>query len=127
MLRIVKSACLSLTLVGLLGASVAAQDVSGSWLFDLETPQGPMQMGIVFQQDGTVVTGEAQLDMIEETEISDGVFDDGVLWFMLHIGVGTEWISAEVEAQVDGDEMTGVTYSEFGTASFTGKRSEGGS
>ena len=125
MLRIVKSACLSLALLGLLAASALAQDVSGTWLFDLDTPEGAMQMQIVFQQDGTAVTGEAQFDMVEDTEISDGVFEDGVLWFMLHVGVGAEWISAEVEAEVDGDDMTGVTYSEFGTVTFTGKRSEG--
>jgi hypothetical protein len=125
--QFLKSACLSLALLGLLSASALAQDVSGTWLFELESPEGSMQLQIVFQQDGTAVTGEAEFDMVEDTEISDGVFEDGVLSFMLHVGVGAEWISAEVEAEVDGDEMTGASYSEFGTMPFTAKRSEGDS
>ncbi|MCH7990872.1 MAG: hypothetical protein IIC35_00465 [Gemmatimonadetes bacterium] len=95
----------------------------------MNAPQGVVEMTVVFAQHGTEVTGSAEmeLDIPMATEISDGLFEDGTLSFLLHVGVEDQWFTVEMEAEVDGDEMTGEAYlPEMGASSFTAKRSEGG-
>ena len=98
-------------------------------MFIMNAPQGVVEMTVVFAQHGTEVTGSAEmeLDIPMATEISDGLFEDGTLSFLLHVGVEDQWFTVEMEAEVDGDEMTGEAYlPEMGASTFTAKRSEGG-
>ena len=100
----------------LLAAPAAAQEsVAGTWIFTVSSPDGAgmMEIPFVFEQSGTEVTGTVDLSVIPEvqaTEITDGEFVDGILFFLLHVGAGGEWLTAEVEAEVEGDEMTGEVY-----------------
>jgi hypothetical protein len=88
-----------------------------------------MEMEFVFEQDGTEVTGTASMPAMPEVEgleLSDGVFEDGVLFFLMHASVQGQWYTVEVEADVDGDEMVGEAYmAEMGASAFTGKRKPG--
>ena len=110
----------------LLAAPAAAQDVAGAWTFTMDTPQGVMTMDVVFAQDGAEVTGTADFAMAEATEISDGLYEDGILSFLMHLGFEGQWITVEMEADVDGDEMVGEAYvAEMGEgSSFTAKRTD---
>lgn len=109
------SAALAVALVatGLSTASVAAQEgVEGRWIFSIESPDsaGMIQIPFVFEQDGTTVTGRPDvsiLPQVQTAEISEGTFRDGVLSFRLRVGAGEEWVTIQVEAEVDGDTMTG--------------------
>jgi hypothetical protein len=110
---------------------VSAQDgVSGKWVVTLNSPEmGQINMEFDLQQTGSEVTGSASLPIpeIEGTHLTDGLFEDGVLSFLLHVGMQGQWYAVEVEADVDGDEMVGEAYmAEMGMVTpFTGKRATG--
>lgn len=110
-------------------APAAAQDsVAGTWIMTISSPEmGTMESEFVFEQDGSEVTGTAVLQMVDGAEISDGVYEDGVLSFLMHVSVEGQWFTVEMEADVDGDEMTGEAYvPEMGAGMpFTAKRQDG--
>ena len=108
----------------------SAQDsVAGVWIFTMDGPQGQMDVEFTFAQDGSEVTGTVDMPVpeIEETELSDGLYEDGILSFLMHVGAQGQWFTLELEAEVDGDEMVGEAYmAEMGQAMpFTAKRSDG--
>ena len=124
-----RSFALALALVVVAAIPAAAQDsVAGKWLITSTSPEmGSMEMVYELQQDGTTVTGTADLSAIPEidaVEIDEGLYEDKILSFLLHVSMQGQWFTAEVEADVDGDEMVGETYvDEMGMAMpFTGKR-----
>ena len=129
--RIRNTLVLAFTLLTLAVGSASAQDsVAGKWIFTISSPEiGEMSMAMEFEQNGTEVTGTADLASIpdvEESEVSDGLYENGVLSFLLHVSAQGQWFTAEVEADVDGDEMVGEVYmAEMGQAApFTAKRAD---
>lgn len=133
MLRVARGLTIAVAAFGFFTAPALAQEsVAGRWLFSIDSPDaGMIEVPFTFQQDGTVVTGTVDLSVIAQvqaTEITDGVFQDGVLSFLLHVGAEGEWITVEVEADVDGDEMEGEAYiADMAQISpFTAKRSTPG-
>lgn len=130
MARRLVSSFFAIALVALVALPAAAQDsVAGTWVFTMEGPQGQMDVEFTFAQDGSEVSGSVEMPMpeIEETELSDGLYEDGILSFLMHVGAGGQWFTVEMEAEVDGDEMVGEAYmAEMGQAMpFTAKRSDG--
>lgn len=110
-----RSATLALAAALLLAVPANAQDgVAGTWMFSIESPDmGTIEVPFTFEQDGTEVTGTVDLSAIPEVEtveISDGEFEDGVLFFLLHVGSQGSWTTVEIEADVEGDEMEGEVY-----------------
>lgn len=130
------SAALAVALVatGLSTASVAAQEgVEGRWIFSIESPDsaGMIQIPFVFEQDGTTVTGRPDvsvLPQVQAAEISEGTFRDGALSFQLRVGAGEEWVTIQVDAEVDGDTMAGeARIAGFDqTSTFTAERAPPG-
>ena len=121
---------LALALVALAAVPASAQDsVAGTWIFSMAGPQGDMPAEFIFEQSGSEVTGTVSLELpeIEGTELSDGLYEDGILSFLMHVSAGGQWFSVEMEAEVDGDAMVGEAYlAEMGQAMpFTAKRAEG--
>ena len=128
--RVAQRFLLALVLVALASIPVSAQDsVAGKWIFDLAGPQGQMAVEFIFEQSGSEVTGTVSLEVpeIEGTELSDGLYEDGILSFLMHVSAQGQWFSVEMEAEVDGDEMVGEAYmAEMGQGMpFTAKRPEG--
>lgn len=126
MSRKFKGLLLAFVALAFIALPAAGQSVAGKWTFTMETPQGTMESTFIFEQDGTEVTGTADLVIVEESEITDGLFEDGVLSFLLHVGMEGQWFTVEMEADVDGDEMSGETYvAEMAQSMpFTAKRAE---
>ncbi len=120
---------LLLTLIALTAAPAAAQaGVAGTWRMTMTSPDvGTVESEFVFEQDGSEVTGSAELDLVDDVEITDGVFEDGVLSFLMHVSMQGEWFTVEMEADVDGDEMAGEAYvPDLGHGMpFTARRQEG--
>ncbi|MGB1778615.1 MAG: hypothetical protein ACPHQP_03585 [Longimicrobiales bacterium] len=120
---------LLLTLFALTSLPAAAQDgVAGTWLMTMSSPEvGTVESEFVFEQNGSEVTGTAELQLVDDVEISDGVYEDGVLSFLMHVSMEGQWFTVEMEADVDGDEMTGEAYvPEMGAGMpFTAKRQDG--
>ncbi len=129
MIRPLRSLSLLVAAIALLSVPVSAQDsVAGSWLVTVSSPDmGDIEMTFHLEQEGTEVTGTADLSAIPEVEgsqISEGLYEDRILSFLLSVSVQGQWFTVEVEADVDGDEMVGDTYmAEMGqSAPFTAKR-----
>lgn len=127
MFRTAKTLGLALALVAATAVSAAAQDsVAGDWIFTMSSPQGMIDVEFAFEQNGSEVTGEVNLSAIPEVEgatISEGIYEDGVLYFVMSIAAQGQWFDVELEADVDGDEMVGEAYAaEMGAAPFTAKR-----
>lgn len=120
---------LFLALLAFVAAPAAAQDsVAGSWVVTMSSPEvGNVETHFTFEQEGSEVTGTADVAIVEDSEISDGLYEDGVLSFLLHVSMEGQWFTVEIEADVDGNEMTGEAYiPEMGQGMpFTGKRTDG--
>ena len=130
MQRTVRGFGLLFSVLALAAIPVSAQDgVAGTWTVSISSPDvGTMESEFVFEQDGTEVSGTAELEMpVAGVELSDGVYEDGVLSFLMHVGLEGQWFTVEVEADVDGDEMSGEVYvPDMGMAMpFTAKRQGG--
>lgn len=122
---------LALLALAVSAAPVLAQDsVAGNWIFTVESPDGTggtMEVPFVFEQDGTAVTGSVDLSVIPQVQgaqIAEGEFVDGVLFFLLHVSAEGQVLTAEVEADVEGDAMEGEVYlPDMGQVSlFTARR-----
>ena len=130
MRRPAQNVLLAFTLVALASVPANAQDsVAGKWIFNMTGPQGDMAVEFIFEQSGSEVTGAVTLEVpeIEGTELSDGLYEDSILSFLMHVSAQGQWFSVEMEAEVDGDEMVGEAYmAEMGQAMpFTAKRAKG--
>tara|TARA_B100000676_G_C17602262_1_gene592595 strand:- start:151 stop:540 length:390 start_codon:yes stop_codon:yes gene_type:complete len=126
MQRTTRSLGLLLTILSLVAVPASAQDtVAGTWLMTMSSPEiGTVESEFVFEQDGSEVTGTAELQLVDDVEISDGLYEDGVLSFLMHVSMEGQWFTVEMEADVDGDEMAGEAYvPEMGAGMpFTAKR-----
>ena len=112
MQRTARSLGLLLTMLSLVAVPASAQDtVAGTWLMTMSSPEiGTVESEFVFEQDGSEVTGTAELQLVDDVEISDGLYEDGVLSFLMHVSMEGQWFTVEMEADVDGDEMAGEAY-----------------
>ena len=128
MIRVARTLSLALVLAALASAPAAAQDsVAGKWEITSNSEMGELTYTVTLEQDGTEVTGSADLagiPEIETAELSDGLYEDRILSILMHVSAQGQWFTAEIEADVDGDEMVGEVYlAEMGMAMpFTAKR-----
>lgn len=129
MYRIARPFGALLFVLAVVAAPVAGQDsVAGKWTIVMNSPEvGSVETHFDFAQDGSEVSGTADVAIVEAAEISDGLYEDGVLSFLLHVSMEGQWFTVEIEADVDGDEMSGEAYiPEMGQGMpFTGKRTDG--
>jgi len=107
-------------------ARAAAQEtsVAGIWELSWETPRGAQTVTVTFKQDGTEVTGTAQMRM-GEVPVKDGSLKGDQLTFALEFGRGDRTFSQSFAATVKGDTMEGKITTPRGESPFTGKRREG--
>jgi hypothetical protein len=131
MIRTAQRLGLTLLLAAVAALPAAAQDsVTGTWLLTVSSPDmGRMELAVMLEQEGTEVKGTADLSAIPEIDdvlVSEGVYEDRLLTFILDVSVQGQWFATEVEADVDGDEMTGEIYvPDMGYAiPFSGKRQD---
>lgn len=130
MIRTAVRLTLALAVLAIAAVPGQAQDVGGKWILTMEGPQGQMDITFDFEQDGTEVGGTIDISSIPEletAEISDGLYEDGILSFLMHVGAQGQVFTVEMEADVDGDDMVGEAYlAEMGQGMpFTGKRADG--
>jgi len=122
-MRIARRFCLLLGLVLLSAVPATAQDVEGTWVFSVNSPDGLVELEVAFELDGDEVKGEADFEMADAIEISDGKLEGNVLTFVMHVGMEGAWFSVQITGTIDGDEMTGqASLAEMGTMPFTATR-----
>ena len=131
MRRVVHSFAVVFALIAFAAVPANAQDsIAGKWVFTMSAPEiGTLEVPFEFMQNGSEVTGTLKFPMpeVEGAEMSDGLYEDGIFSFLMHVAAQGQWITVEMEADVDGDEMVGEAYvAEMGQSMpFTAKRADG--
>jgi hypothetical protein len=94
--------CLAAALCALLVTSAAAQDVSGKWKTDVETPSGKLPLVFEFEIKGAMVTGTISNDFLPKFPIQDGLLEDNELSFKLPV----QSVTLGYKGRVEGDTLT---------------------
>lgn len=102
----------------------AAADVTGKWSLSIDTPQGPMTVAMVLQQEGTKVTGTLAGPQGETP--TEGQFKDGTLTFGISFESpnGSMQLSFSATLAEDGS-LTGVMSGPMGEIPWTAVRDKG--
>jgi hypothetical protein len=136
MYRVLRFAFLTASLLGAFSIAAAAQDadVTGDWEITSESPRATQVIPITFVQEGTTVTGSAELRM-GTVEIQDGKVEGNTLTFKLAVTFGQRSMEQLYTATVTGDDMEGTIEmvggmgggrgNRRGPRAFTAKRVEG--
>ncbi|TDJ25706.1 MAG: hypothetical protein E2O54_07545 [Gammaproteobacteria bacterium] len=93
----------------------------GTWNITTTSPMGTQEGTLNLVTDGGTLTGKMSGPQ-GDIEIQDGTADGDKLTWKAEV-TSPMAITLEVEAAVDGDEISGsIKLGAFGTASFSGKR-----
>ena len=119
-MRRVRTFSLALGLLALVAIPVSAQDISGTWVLEVDLgPAGGGPATFVFAQEGTAITGTYSGTLGENLQLS-GTVEDGEIEFSFESQAG-EIIYI---GTVDGDTMEGdAIYGQVGDGVFEGRRS----
>ncbi len=101
------------------GLTTAQADVSGSWSFTTENPQGTNKRSMELEQDGNTLSGTSTGDNGATVSVSGTVSGDKVeLTYDVPAG-----ITVTMSGTVDGTSMRGsVSYGGQGEGSFTASK-----
>jgi hypothetical protein len=111
----------------LLSAEIA-DDITGTWKAQFDTPVGIQNYTYVIKQEGTKLTGKI-IGIIEEqkteTDLLEGKFEDGVISFVEMMDIMGEKIRVSYKGKLaDGVINFTRVVGEFGTDTFVAKRAE---
>lgn len=122
MIRHLTKSAAMVALLALLAVPAAAQEMTGAWEIEFEGPPGLLQVPIEFAQEGSDLTGSA--DMAGAAQRVTGTYADGDLAFVIHMDFNGNQFQLAFQGEVDGDAVSGsVTLPQgSGEAPFTGKR-----
>jgi hypothetical protein len=109
---------LTLLMLPLAAAGIAAADLSGNWTIDGDVQGNPVNLTCVVQQADAKIAGKCQVNGMEATEI-EGTAKDAAFKFAFTVQGYTLTYSGTLE----GDTMTGDIEVAGATGKFSGKRS----
>ena len=116
-----------------LAGPVSAQDISGVWEISWETPRGAQTVAFTFAQDGTALTGSAEMTMgrrggggeTRTVDVTEGKVEGDDVSFTMIMGGGQRSFTLSFTGSVDSDTMEGmVTNPRGGENPFTGRRKQ---
>ncbi len=104
-------------------APVFAQvDVSGSWTFNIENPQGTAEREYVLEQDGNTISGNTILGGGRDIPVS-GTIDGNDITLSWSVDAQGQAITISASGTVDGSTMSGtLNFGGAGSGSFTASR-----
>lgn len=112
-------------LVVMLVMPVTAQgvNVTGTWLFDVQTGAGGGQPTITFKQDGEKLTGHYSSQTLGEADLT-GTVKGNAITFTFNASAQGQQIDVNYAGTVEGDAMKGTVNMAGGqlTGTFTGKK-----
>lgn len=123
---------LSLTLLTMASAPVAAQDsaetLEGAWTLTFSSTQGTVNLPVELTPDGTTLRGTSGTALGYRTDFEEGEITSEGFTFEIFVEVEGDWYPVAFEGRLDGEELAGRVDIPDGTrASFRGvRRSEGG-
>lgn len=119
-MSMVLSLVLALSFPGGLGLFAQIEDVKallGTW--DIELTEMGMQMQFIFAMEDDTLVGELEFEMGSGT-MEEIAFAENTLTFRVTLDAGGQVVNVETEATVDGDEMTGIMFTDMGEVEFMG-------
>jgi len=117
----------SLTVIVIsLAAAAAAQnakvDVSGVWVFSVESAAGSSSPTITFKQEGEKITGHYSSQVVGEAPLVGTVKDQTIDFTITGEIQGTPLVLKYTGTIENKDSMKGKLSTEFGDGTFTAKR-----
>lgn len=109
---------------GVMTASAQAKiDITGKWMFDVQTDAGTGTPTVTFKQDGEKLSGHYSSQTLGEADLSGSVKGDKV-HFTFMADLGGQAAPVTYDATVQGkDAMKGtIDIAGLATGTFTGKR-----
>jgi hypothetical protein len=104
------------------GGGGAPVQVGGAWAMTLQSPQGPMDLTLNFQQSGASLAG-SMASMMGTTAIDDGQVSGRSVAWSTTIQMGGQSITLNFQGDVDGTRMRGsASLGSFGSATFTAEK-----
>jgi hypothetical protein len=114
-----------LALVAALAMPAAAQgvNVTGKWVFDVQTGGGSGQPTVTFKQDGEKLTGHYSSQTLGEADFT-GTVKGNAVQFTFNAEAQGQQIDVAYSGTVDGNTMKGTVNMAGGqlTGTFTGKK-----
>lgn len=106
-----------------LPASAQGVNVTGSWVFDVQTGGGSGQPTITFKQDGEKLTGHYSSQTLGEADLT-GTVKGNAITFTFNASAQGQQIDVNYSGTVDGTTMKGTVNMAGGqlTGTFTGKK-----
>src|SRR5436853_1236352 len=120
-----------ITLLALAAASLSAlaADVTGTWKAEFETQRGLQKYTFTLKQDGTSVTGKANVEREGEkrdAEFKDGKVEGDTVTFVEPLKIQDNEVNITYTGKVSGNEIKFTRkVGDFGSSEATAKR-EGG-
>lgn len=116
-----KRAAIAIALVGALVAGATAQTgLTGEWVVSFNGPNGPIEAGATFKQDGDKVTGSLTGPQGETKFAGTAKGKTFVVSFSVQTQQGE--LSIKMDGEVDGDSLKGTFDFGQGTGDYTAKR-----
>src|ERR1041384_1943443 len=121
----------NITLLTLAVASLTAlaADITGNWKAQFETQRGLQKYTFALKQDGTNVTGKANVEMTDqkrEAELKEGKVDGDTVTFVEPLKIQDNEIKITYTGKISGNEIKFTRkVGDFGSSEATAKR-EGG-
>lgn len=103
----------------------AKVDVSGAWIFTVESAAGSSTPAVIFKQDGEKLTGSYSSQLMGEAKLS-GTVKGEAIEFVVSSNVQGVQIELKYTGTIEGqDSMKGkLSAGEFGDGTFTAKRKQ---
>ena len=103
-----------------MAATAFAADVTGKWVGNVETPNGPIELTYEFKAEGEALTGTVASAMGSLPLEKGKVAGDVISYSVTIEGAGT--ITHEAKMNAAGDELVIKATGEWGTSEYTVKR-----
>ena len=116
---------LTVIVVSLTAAAVAQTakvDVSGVWIFSVESAAGSSSPTVTFKQEGEKITGHYSSQLVGEAPLVGTVKDQTINFTITGEVQGTPLVLKYTGTIENKDSMKGKLSTEFGDGTFTAKR-----
>ena len=112
-----------LALAVAVGAGQSKADITGKWIFDVQTDAGPGTPTVTFKQTGEKLTGHYSSATLGEADLTGTVKGNNVA-FKFNADLGGQAVEVTYQATIEGKDTMKGTIDIGGAAmgTFTGKR-----
>ncbi len=105
------------------GATAQDVDLTGDWVFTVESPNGSGERQVTFVQDGNALSGE--ISSSRAAGALTGTIDGDQVTFVAMVMMDSGPFEITYTGTVTGDEMSGsVEFGSYGSGKFQGHRVE---